>query len=124
MKPAHEPSPDEAAIAEAIRKLKPEEAEVFLRQLERAIAKRRLQLWGYMLALLIWAVAMFFALAYYGGADPESFRAWVFALPFGALALVLWGMGALAERVSKAGAPRRPPASAHAEPRDTTTGDK
>lgn len=96
---------DEAAIAEAIRKLRPEEAEHFLRQLERAIAKRRLQLWGYLAGLLVWAVSMFFALAYYGAADSQSFRAWVFALPFGGLALVLWGMGALAERMGRGDPP-------------------
>ena len=101
MKPSQDPTAEEAAIADAIRKLRPEEAEHFLRQLERAIAKRRLQLWGYLLALLVWAVAMFFALAHYGAADPQSFRAWVFALPFGGLALVLWGMGTWAERVGR-----------------------
>ncbi|MEZ4359804.1 MAG: hypothetical protein R3B48_06455 [Kofleriaceae bacterium] len=106
---------DEDAIAEAVQKLKPEEAEYFLHKLERAIARRRMQLLGYLAALGVWAVTMFFALAYYGAAGPESFRAWALTLPFAAVGVVLWIMGGLADRVGRAPPRPRAPASA-AEP--------
>jgi hypothetical protein len=99
---------EEEAIASAIQKLSPAEAEFFLHKLERSIAKRRVQLWGYLIALVAWAVVMFFSLALYGAADPASFRAWIFALPFLAIGIVLYLAGFLAERVGKA-APRRNP---------------
>lgn len=99
---AKDPGEEETAIAEAIQKLSPAEAEVFLHKLERAIARRKIQLWGYLASLLVWAVTMFFALAFYGGADPHSFRAWILAIPFLALGLVLYAGGWLAERAGKA----------------------
>lgn len=98
---------EEEAIAAAIQKLSPAEAEFFLHKLERSIAKRRVQLWGYLISLLVWAVVMFFSLALYGASDPASFRSWIFALPFLAIGLVLYLAGALAERVGKA-PPKRP----------------
>ncbi len=98
---------EQEAIASAIQKLSPAEAEFFLHKLERSIAKRRVQLWGYLLALVAWAVGMFFALALYGAADPNSFRAWTFLLPFAAIAVVLYAAGLLAERVAKA-PPKKP----------------
>lgn len=93
---------EEEAIASAIQKLSPAEAEFFLHKLERSIAKRRVQLWGYLVSLLAWAVVMFFSLAFYGAADPNTFRSWIFALPFLAIGVVLYLAGALAERVGKA----------------------
>ena len=93
---------EERAVTEAIQKLSPADAEMFLHKLERAIAKRRIQLWGYLMALLVWAVAMFFSLAFYGAADPHSFRSWIFAMPFLGIGLVLYLFGALAERAGKA----------------------
>lgn len=97
------PSPDE--VAEAIRKLPPEKAEHFLRELERAVRKSRIQLWGYVLGLVVWLASMVLAFAYYGGRKEGEFRGWVLILPFGALALVLWLAGLLADRAG----PRRKP---------------
>lgn len=98
---------EDRAIAEAITKLTPAEAEMFLHKLERAVTKRRLQLWGYLIALLVWAVAMFFSLAYYGAADPRTFRSWIFAMPFLGIGLTLYVFGWLAERAGKA-PPKKP----------------
>lgn len=115
---------EQDAIASAIQKLSPAEAEFFLHKLERSIAKRRVQLWGYLLALVAWAVGMFFALALYGAADPNSFRAWYFLLPFAAIAVVLYAAGLLAERVAKA-PPRKPfraPAAGGEDDRDQANG--
>jgi hypothetical protein len=96
-----EPDQDAAAIAEAVQKLSPAEAEFFLYKLERAIVRRRIQLWGYLAALAVWAIAMFFALAYYGGGDPEAFRSWVFALPFAGVGVVLLVVGTIADKVGR-----------------------
>lgn len=115
---------EQEAIASAIQKLSPAEAEFFLHKLERSIAKRRVQLWGYLLALVAWAVGMFFALALYGAADPNSFRAWTFLLPFAAIAVVLYAAGLLAERVAKA-PPKKPfraPAPGGDDDRDRASG--
>lgn len=115
---------EQEAIASAIQKLSPAEAEFFLHKLERSIAKRRVQLWGYLLALVAWAVGMFFALALYGAADPNSFRAWYFLLPFAAIAAVLYAAGLLAERVAKAPPKKafRAPAPGGADDRDQANG--
>jgi small-conductance mechanosensitive channel len=99
-------APSEEAIADAIKKLSPAEAEVFLYQLERAILRRKVQLWGYLAALVVWVVSMFFALAFYGAADPESFRAWIFAMPFAGVGVVLLVVGTVADRIGKARPPK------------------
>lgn len=93
---------EEEAIAHAIQKLSPAEAEMFLHKLERAVVRRRIQLWGYLTALVAWAVTMFFSLAAYGGADPHSFRAWILAIPFAAIGVVLYVFGWLADRARNA----------------------
>lgn len=98
------PSPDE--VAEAIRKLPPEKAEHFLRELERAVRKSRVQLWGYVLSLVVWLASMVLALAYYGGRQAGEFRGWVLLLPFGTLALVLWLAGLVADKVGPQRKPR------------------
>lgn len=114
---------EQEAIASAIQKLSPAEAAFFLHKLERSIAKRRVQLWGYLLALVAWAVGMFFALALYGAADPNSFRAWYFLLPFAGIGVVLYAAGLLAERVHKA-SPKRPFTAAVAEPGGEQAGEQ
>ena len=73
-------------LARAVEKLNPEEAAFFLFKLESSIKKRKIQLTGYLVALLVWLVGMFFALAYYGlatlavtvvgGVDYDRFATW------------------------------------------------
>jgi hypothetical protein len=96
-------------LARAIEQLSPEEAAFFLDKLERALRKRKIQLTGYLVALVAWLVGMTLALAYYGTAD--GFTVWVFVVPFGIVGVILYGFGTWAERVSRApGSRPRPPA--------------
>ena len=87
----------EEEFARAVKNLSPEEATFFLHKLEMAIRKRKIQITGYLVAMLVWVVGMFFALAYYGIAS--GFVGWVFLVPFGAVGLVLYAFGAWANRV-------------------------
>ena len=63
-------------LAQAIEQLDPEEAAFFLAKLERAITKRKIQISGYLAAMVVWLVGMMFALVYYGMAS--GFVGWVF----------------------------------------------
>ena len=90
---------NEADVARAIAQLTPEQAAHFVALLERAIRRRRIQLIGYLLALVILLVGMFFALAYYGAAEEGRFVGWVFGVPFIGVALVLLVFGRWANRV-------------------------
>jgi lipopolysaccharide export LptBFGC system permease protein LptF len=92
-------------VARAIEQLSPEEAQYFLDRLERAIRKRRLQLGGYLAAMLVWLVLMVVALYIYGTAAEGDFVAWAFVMPFGAVGVILWAFGRAAEKIGKSGAP-------------------
>ncbi|MCW5807963.1 MAG: hypothetical protein KIT31_36765 [Deltaproteobacteria bacterium] len=84
-------------LAHAIQKLAPEEAAYFLAKLEAAIRKRKIQITGYLAAMLFWVLAMMAALAYYGTHD--GFVGWVFLVPFALVGGILWAFGAWAERI-------------------------
>lgn len=84
-------------LARAIEQLNPEEAQFFLEKLERAIRKRKIQITGYLAAMLVWVIGMMGALAYYGMAD--GFVGWVFLAPFGAVGVILYGFGKWANHV-------------------------
>jgi len=84
-------------LARAIQNLSPEEADFFLKRLENAIRKRKIQILGYLVAMGVWLVGMVFALAWYGTHD--GFVGWVFVAPFGLVGAVLFGFGKWAERV-------------------------
>ena len=83
-------------LARAIEQLSPEEAQYFLDKLERAIRKRKIQLTGYLVAMLVWLLGMVGALAYYGMSS--GFVGWVFLAPFALVGAVLWGFGKWANR--------------------------
>lgn len=85
-------------LAAAVAKLSPEEAAFFLTRLEAAVTKRKIQLTGYLVAMVVWLAAMIGALVYYGSVD--GFVGWVFLLPFGLVGAVLWGFGRWAESVA------------------------
>jgi len=53
-------------VAKAIEQLSPEEAGYFLDKLERAIRKRKIQLGGYLAAMVVWLFGIVWALFYYG----------------------------------------------------------
>ena len=86
-------------LAEAIKKLSPEEAAFFLWKLEISVRKRKIQLTGYLVAMLIWLIGMLGALVIYGTSD--GFVGYVFLIPFGLVGVTLWAFGKWAERVSK-----------------------
>jgi len=104
-----------AELAEAIENLSPEEAQFFLLKLEAALKKRRLQLIGYLVAMLVWLVATVFALVYFG--SHEGFTGWVFLVPFFLVGVILFAFGKWAERVSRATLPAGTVADAKAKGR-------
>lgn len=86
-------------IAAAISKLSPEEAAFFLTKLEAANRKRRVQLWGYLVALAVWTVTMIGALIYYTYSPPGEFVGWVFVVPFVSVGVLLLLFGKWAETI-------------------------
>ena len=89
-------------LARAIEKLTPEEAQYFLTKLEAAVRKRKLQLTGYLVAMVVWLVATLGALVYYGTYD--GFTAWIFLVPFGLVGLILFAFGKWSEKAGAAAA--------------------
>jgi hypothetical protein len=107
-------------LARAIEKLSSEEAAFFLHKLEMALRKRKIQISGYLVAMVSWLVGMMFALAYTGMHD--GFVGWVFIAPFGLVGLVLYVFGKWANRVSQRPPPRSHPfAEAAAAEKAATT---
>jgi hypothetical protein len=88
-----------AELAQAIENLSPDEANFFLQKLEAALKKRRLQLIGYLVAMLVWLIGTVFALVYFG--SHEGFTGWVFLLPFFLVGIILFAFGKWADRVGK-----------------------
>jgi hypothetical protein len=109
---AEKPDPDELAeraldpkneddVARAIAQLTPEQAEHFVGILERAIRRRRIQLIGYLVSLVVLLIGEFVALVVYGAADEGQFVGWVFFLPFLAVGLVLYIFGKWSASIKK-----------------------
>lgn len=84
-------------LARAIEQLSPEEAQFFLTKLEAAVRKRKIQVTGYLVAMMVWLIGMVFGLVWYGTHD--GFSGWVFLLPFGFVGATLYGFGKWSERV-------------------------
>lgn len=98
-------------LAQAIAQLSPEEAAFFLARLEAAVTKRKIQLTGYLVAMVVWLAGMVGALVYFGVSD--GFVGWVFLVPFALVGAVLWGFGRWSERAAAAiqiSGPAAPPA--------------
>ena len=93
-------------LARAIEKLSPEEAAFFLHKLEMVLRKRKIQLGGYLVAMVAWLAGMTLALIYFGMNDASA--AWAFIVPFGIVGAILYGFGAWAERVGRR-SPGAPP---------------
>ncbi len=87
-------------LAEAVGHLSPDAAALLVVRLELALRKRKVQLTGYLLALVVWLIGMVFALAYFGMS--EGFTGWVFLVPFGAVGGILYAFGKWAERIGAA----------------------
>lgn len=84
-------------VAAAIKELPSDQAEFFLKKLEVVLRRRKIQLTGYLVGLVLWVVAMLGALAYYGTHD--GFTGWVFLLPFGVLGAVITLFGRWARKL-------------------------
>ena len=104
------PNPDDAfdlkkqdAIEEAMKSMSREEAALFVFLLKSKYQKRKLQLTGYIVGLVVWLAGMLFALAMYGTSD--GFIGWVFLVPFFALGVTLLAFGKWSERIGN----RAPP---------------
>ena len=87
-------------LAHAIEQLSPDEAAFFLKKLETALRKRKIQLTGYLVAMGVWLVGMVLALFYYGLSS--GFVGWVFIAPFGLVGIVLYLFGRMADRAGAA----------------------
>lgn len=105
------PNPEDAfdkdkhdELAEAIKKLSPDEAAFFLWKLEISVRRRKVQLTGYLVAMVVWLVAMLGALVIYG--STSGFVGYVFLLPFAFVGVILWAFGKWSERIAK----QQPPA--------------
>ncbi len=79
-------------------KLSPDEAAAVLTLIEKALKRRKIQLWGYLVAVVVLIAGMLGALYYYGSQDEGTFVGWVFLVPMGLVGLVLYGFGAWSER--------------------------
>ena len=86
-------------LARAVAKLSPDEAMFFLSKLEAAVTKRKIQLTGYLVAMVVWLASMVGALVYYGTHD--GFVGWIFLVPFALVGLVMWGFGRWAEKAAE-----------------------
>ena len=78
--------------------LSPEEMAVLARAVERIARRRKLQLIGYTLALLVMIVGMVAALYVYGVTPRGRFVGWVFFVPFLLVGLILWIFGRWARK--------------------------
>lgn len=90
-------------LARAVENLTSEEAAFFLVKLEAAIRKRKIQITGYLVAMLVWIIGMMGALVWYGTHD--GFVGWVFIAPFGIVGVILYLFGRWAERAGSVAAP-------------------
>ena len=86
-------------LAAAVEQLSPEEALFFLEKLERSLLKRKVQLVGYLVAMVLAVVGFVAAIMIYGNAAPGTFMGWIFLLPFALVGLTLLIFGRHAERL-------------------------
>ena len=84
------------AVAEAMKQMSPEERDLFIHLLKAKYTKRKIQLTGYLVGLMLWLLGMVFALVIYG--TSSGFVGWVFLVPFVALGATLWAFGKWSEK--------------------------
>jgi peptidoglycan/LPS O-acetylase OafA/YrhL len=87
-----------ADIEAQIKNLGPEEAAMFARLLEHNLRKRRWMLGGYLAALFAVLGGLTWAL-WYSGSHPNTFIGWVFIVPPGLAAVIIWAVGARVKRL-------------------------
>lgn len=108
-------------LAAAVKKLTPEEAEYFVIQLEASMRKRKLQITGYFVSMILWLGAMMFALVYYG--THGGFVGWVFLLPFGLVGLNLYVFGMVADAIVRTASAKAAALAKERRANDATNGD-
>ncbi len=86
-------------VAKAVTQLTPEEAAHFANLLEKALKRRKVQLVGYLLALVVVLVGMFFAMGVWVTRDEGDFVGWVFFLPFLAVGIIFFVFGRWAKSI-------------------------
>jgi hypothetical protein len=88
-----------AEIEEAIKQLTPEEAAVFVKQIETSLKRKKLLLWGYLSVVLTLCIGTMWAFYMYGTREPGTFVGWVFLVPFGISGALFLLFGQLARRI-------------------------
>lgn len=87
-------------VAQAINQLTPEEAQIFLDVLERALEKRRIQLYGYIVAAAVLIVSVLGVFVYWGNAPEGEFVGWIMGIPFLLVGLTFWIFGKWSNRAA------------------------
>ena len=89
---------DSDELREALEGLSNEEAAMFVLLVEKQIKRRRIQLIGYALSLVVFFAGMFLALYLYANREPGEFVGWAFLIPFTAVAATMVIFGRLARK--------------------------
>ncbi len=92
-------------IEQAIRELPPDRAAELVAMLEASVRRRRIELYGYLLAAVVVIVGMIGALLIMGSVEDGRFVGWVFLVPLALAGLVMTVVG----KRAKAGAPTTKP---------------
>jgi len=85
-------------VAEALANLSPTEATQVLEVLEKALKRRKIQMWGYLMAGVVLLVGVLVALYWYGLQPEGTFVGWVILVPLGLCGIVLFAFGKWSER--------------------------
>ena len=96
--PPGEVKPIDPQVTAAVEKLSPAEAAAVLEVLEKAMKRRKIQLWGYLVAAVVMVVGTLGALVWYGSQEEGTFVGWAFLLPLGLCGLVVFVFGKWSER--------------------------
>jgi hypothetical protein len=85
-------------LASAVANLSPAEANKVLELLEKALKRRKIQMWGYLLAGVVLILGFVGALYWYGLQPEGTFVGWVAMVPLGLCGVVLFTFGKWSER--------------------------
>lgn len=87
-------------LLKMFQELPPEVSAYYIVKLEATLKMRKLQLTGYLVALVVWLAGMVGALAYFGAT--EGFSGWIFLVPFALVGAILWLFGKWSAAVGNA----------------------
>jgi hypothetical protein len=94
---SEEPRPARRLPALDDEGITPEVREAFMQTVARIEKRRKILLWGYLLALPILIIGTLASL-YYMGLAPREFRSWALLVPIAIVGAVLWGFGRWSRR--------------------------